>query len=237
MIMQTMKKYFLYIFFLGCLLGVENEVLSQTYFGYQTPGIHTFFFSISWQEKPHLGVGYNFRAAGNTFTDIGAELRFPTDEIFKFTNPQIIAGIYSPLRLKRSFGAIGLHLRIDRESTQESVHTHYGVAASFLPTLAYAASLTDGAYNTAALRITYNPILFTQIRSSSGEKSTHFLSGHRIQFGGHLDMHLERTLTVAADGAISRILGAKTDFMGREADSWNLQGAFFWGSTYHLKRW
>ncbi len=210
---------------------------AQTFFGFQTIGVNTFYFSISWQDRPYLGVGYNFRKFGKTFTDIGAELRFPVDEIYQFDNHQIIAGFYKPFRMKRTFGAIGVHARIDKETIASGSNTHYGLATTFLPSYAYAASLGDGAYNTMALRATYNPILFTQSKDESGSKNWQTLTGHRVQLGGHLDMHLERTFTFSSDGYATHIFGSKTDFEGDESDSWQLEGNFYLGTTYYLRRW
>lgn len=233
-----MNKIGYTILILGAFMVLPFCAQGQTYWGFQAPlGVHAFYFSISWQDKqPHLGVGYNFRKAGKTFTDFGAELRFPVNEIYKFDNHQIIAGIYKPLKIDRTFGAIGVHARIDKETVESSSNTHYGLAASFLPTYAYAASRTDGAYNTMAMRATYNPILLTK---STGDGSTTWksMTGHRVQLGGHLDMHLERTFIFSSDGYATQIFGAKTDFQGKEDESIQFEGNLYIGTGYDLRRW
>jgi len=226
------------ILIVGAFMILPFFVQGQTYFGFQAPrGKNAFYFSLSWQDKqPHLGIGYNFRKAGATYTDIGAELRFPVNEIYKFDNHQIIAGIYKPFKIERTFSAIGVHVRIDKESLGENAQTHYGLAVSYLPTYAYAASLTDGAYNTMAMRATYNPILFTK-KKEGLSTSYQGLTGHRVQFGGHLDMHLERTFIFSSDGYATQIFGAKTDFQGKEDESIQFEGNIYIGTAYDLRRW
>lgn len=236
-----MKKIRIHILIVMGLLMLPFWGQGQTFFGYQTIGVNTFYFSISWQDKPHLGVGYNFRHYGKTFTDIGAELRFPVDEIYKFDNHQIIAGIYTPLRIKRTFGGVGIHARIDKETFESKSNTHYGLAATFLPSYGFnnytSANVKEGIYYTAGLRATYNPILLTVSKDASGAKSTGYLTGHRVQLGGHMDLHLERTYTLSSDGYATRIFGAKSDFGGEEDDSFQLEGNLYVGATYYLKRW
>lgn len=233
-----MKNSIYILIVLTIMMVIPSRVQGQTFFGFQAPkGTHTFFFSLSWQGKPHLGLGYNLRVPGRTWTDLSAELRFPVDEIYKFDNHQLITGLYKPLRLRnRTFSSIGVHARIDKETFDANQQTHYGLAVSYLPTFAYAASLTDGAYNTMAMRFTYNPILLTK-SGEAGAANWEALTGHRVQVGGHLDMHLERTFVFSSDGYATQIFGAKKDFQGNEDESIQFEGNLFIGTAYGLQRW
>jgi len=88
-----------------------------------------------------------------------------------------------------------------------------------------------------ALRATYNPILFSRIKDEGETIKTQFLTGHRLQLGGHLDLHVERTFTVSSDAYVSRIFGAKTDFQGKEEEGYQAEGNLYIGAAYSLRRW
>jgi hypothetical protein len=92
---------------LTCLIG---QVHAQSYNGFQTNGVHSCFFSLSWNGKAHIGFGYNFRNFESSFSDYQLEARIPLDNIENLENYSIIGGIYRPSRLQRTFVGGGAHL-------------------------------------------------------------------------------------------------------------------------------
>ena len=228
------------IYSIPCLLilFIPFTNQAQPYYGYQTIGLHTVYFSFAWHDKPMLGVGYNFRISGEAFTDVGLEWRFPVESIYDLSEHQIIGGMYRPLKLEnRGFTAIGIHGRINKKTSEDGTITQYGLALSVLPSYTYAASLTDGAYGTVGLRICYQPVLFSQIKTGDGTNSTQILSQHRVELGGHIDLHLERTFGLSSNGFLTRSWAKNADLRSNDTESWKMEGDLYIGSTYYLKRW
>jgi hypothetical protein len=220
----------------GLFFLFNASVHAQPLWGYQTIGTHTWYFSVSWQGKPMLGAGYNYRFFNESFTDAGIEWRFPLAEMYKTDNHQLIFGIYKPLRLKRSFTAIGVHGRISRHTVGDQTTTLYGLALSAIPSYVYSANTNDGAYGTFGARLTYQPILAAQV-NKGGASTWKGLPAHRIELGGHLDVHLERTLGLATNVFATRTWATDKEILPAGADAFRVEGDFYMGTTYYLKRW
>lgn len=216
-------------------LGSVSEVQAQSFFGYQTIGRSTVFFSLAWQGKPLLGVGYNHRSFGTTFSDWQAELRFPLSSMYRFDEYQVIAGMYKPLTLARTFVGFGSHVRIEGAKTESQQLTTVSLALTGIPSYVYAASLNDGAYGTIGFRATYAPVLFASVKGGDNPASQQFLPAHRIELGGHLDVHLERTLGLGLNGFTNRQFTNSSSIIPSDS-SWKIEGDFYMGSTYRLGR-
>lgn len=231
------SKFFRYsfcLFLIGILYGPSLH--AQSFFGYQTIGTHTFFFSVSWQDKkPFLGAGYNYRDFGQTFTDLSAEIRFPLAEMYKFDDYQIIAGMYKPVTIRRAFLGTGAHLRIKTQTAGEQKITRAQLALTVLPTYTYAASLNDGIYGTTALRITYAPVIWASVKEGSNTPSSQALADHVLELGGHLDLHSERTLGLGLNGYLTRSFVPKKSILPQDTQ-WRGVGDFYWGMTYRIRR-
>jgi hypothetical protein len=231
---MNIRHFFSYRFSLLLLcLGLcsTGSLSAQSFFGYQTIGRSTVFFSVAWQGKPLLGVGYNHRAFGKTFTDIQAECRFPVNAMYRFDEFQVIAGMYKPLKVKRAFMGTGAHLRLQKQTTGEEKTTQLQLALTALPTYTYAASLNDGAYGTVAARITYAPVLLAR----RGTGAFQPLAAHGLELGAHVDLHMERTLGLALNGFLRKDFFTNTSVLTQDS-TWKMEGDFYMGSTYRLGR-
>ncbi|MDW3645546.1 MAG: hypothetical protein R8P61_00615 [Bacteroidia bacterium] len=207
---------------------------AQSFFGYQTIGQNTFFFSISWQGKAQLGFGYNFRNFSGSFNDWQAELRFPIDEVYRFKNYQLIAGVYGPVSLKRTFLGAGAHIRWEKNTNAESQSKKLSLAITGIPSYTYAASLTDGAYGSIGARLTYAPVIYAE-HSSEGDTQSQFLPIHRLEVGGHLDLHFERTIGLGLNAFTAKEFTAANSIFAKQKD-WEWSGDFYLGMTYRLGR-
>ena len=227
-----MKKSAILIYTCSLLFSLifTSSLHAQSFFGYQTIGRHTVFFSVAWQGKPVLGMGYNIRTFGRTFTDWQAELRFPLDAMYTFDNYQLITGFYKPITVKRAFMGTGVHLRWQNQTNTNEKTSLLSLALTALPTYTYAASLNDGAYGTAALRATYAPVIYAKKGSQ-----TQFLAAHRVEAGGHLDLHYERTAGLGLNGFGSRSFILGNSILDAD-DNWAVEGDFYFGTTYNLRR-
>lgn len=203
---------------------------AQSFFGYQTIGRSTVFFSVAWQGKPLLGLGYNHRAFGRTFTDIQAECRFPIHAMYRFDEYQVIAGMYKPLKIERAFTATGAHLRLKKHTNDGQKTTQLQLALTVLPSYVYAASTNDGAYGTMGLRVTYAPVLL-----AATQGGMQALPAHGVELGAHVDLHTQRTLGLALNGWMRRNFYPKNTVLDRET-RWKPEGDFYMGSTYRLGR-
>ena len=149
-----------------------------------------FIFHYPGTENLILEEGYILRRFGTTFTDWNAEWRFPVDGMYKLDNHQVIVGMYKPLRMRRTFAAIGVHAKIQKQTHGSKKVTHYALGLTAIPSYVFAAPLDDKPYGTTGLILAYEPVLFSQIKEN-GKKETKALTGHRVRAGGHLDIHLQ----------------------------------------------
>jgi hypothetical protein len=231
-----MTKHILII--LSLILGFANtNLFAQPFYGYQTIGVHTVYFSVSWDGAPHLGAGYVLRQSGTTFTDWSAEWRFPVAEMYKLDNHQIIVGMYKPLRIARGFTAVGVHTRIKKQTFDNKKVTHYGLGLTVLPSYAYAQSLTNGLSGTTGLILAYEPVLLSQIKEGDAKSTFVPLTGHRVRLGGHLDFHSQRTLGGSINGFATRTWAKDQSLFAPEESDWKIDGELYLGTTYYLERW
>lgn len=211
-----------------------SSLNAQTFFGFQTVGKNTFFLSLTWQGEPQVGFGYNNRGFGGafqTFTDVQAEVRFPLQDLYDLNNMKVITGVYKPFTLSRNFMAGGLHLRWERDKDEGLQSSKVSLATTLLPTLYYGnTTVTDKAFGTAALRITYAPVLFAK----KGSETSAF-ADHKIEVGGHLDMHIERSLSIGLDGYVSKTFRGKSSLFNDEDDI-EVGGNLYIGVNYSLYR-
>jgi hypothetical protein len=228
-IMKQLKNIVVFLI-ISVSLFISKEQKSQSYYGYQTIGKHTFLFSIIWQGEPKIGFGYIDRIYTKTFTDLQVELRFPLKSIFRFCDYEAIAGIYKPTRLRRTFAGIGGHLRWESNKNGGARIQKLSLAATVIPSYVYAASLTDGVYGSIGLRITYAPVIFA---TQSGQWN--FFGQHKFEGGIHFDIHIERTLGMALNPVTTYYLNGKNTFL-EKPKPWKVEGDFYFGTTYKLDR-
>jgi hypothetical protein len=198
---------------LTCLIG---QVHAQSYNGFQTNGVHSCFFSLSWNGKAHIGFGYNFRNFESSFSDYQLEARIPLDNIENLENYSIIGGIYRPSRLQRTFVGGGAHLILIK--SEEGMQLDINLAA--IPSYVFAAPLDRKPYSTAGVLLTYQ----TSLLGSSG-----FLSSNSFGTGVHADVLLERTLGLSAN--YERVITYKD-----KGKTWSNRSSYYGGSTYRLFR-
>ncbi|MEZ4828722.1 MAG: hypothetical protein R3C61_20920 [Bacteroidia bacterium] len=218
-----------------CLIN-SPSLHAQSFWGYQTIGSHTVFFSVAWQgKKTWLGAGYIYRDFGKTFTDLSAEIRFPLAEMYKFDNYQVIAGVYKPTVIKRAFMGTAAHIRIKKGTSDSQETTQVQLALTVLPSYTYAASLNDGIYGTTGLRITYAPVLWASVKEGGNAPSTQALAAHKLELGGHFDLHSERTLGLSLNGYVVGSFIPQKSILPQQ-NRWTGEGDFYWGMTYPRRK-
>lgn len=216
-----------------------QECSAQAYFGYQTIGRHTFYFSLSYDGKAQLGLGYNWRSFGTAFTDISLENHYQLDDLFNPKESEWRAGFYRPLSLtNRPFVGVGVHARLKRHSLGDDQLTRIGLAPTLLPSYTYAASLTDGPYGTVGLRTTYLLEIAQKRQTSRQEQNWQAFPQHGLELGGHFDFHIERTLGVAINGQYKKEWAlSAADTTEKEEKEWQGSGNVYFSTTYNLNRW
>lgn len=219
------------------LLGA-NPLTAQPFWGYQTIGVHTFYFSVQCQDDIKLGIGYNARFGGRPFTDYTFEWQVPLQEVFRPQSQQLIAGVYRPINLtSRPFMGVGAHLRLDQNKQDDVKSSRISLAVTGMPSYTYAASLGDGPYGTVGARLTYKLMLAQRMQLGTEAPTWQGLPAHGVELGGHLDFHIERTLGLATNIYTSRLWALKEDALSEEEKDWELIGNGSIGMTYHLGRW
>ena len=231
-------KYSKYLFvFLICYFVAEPTLSAQPFFGYQTTGRHTWFFSLVWDgDQPALGIGYNYRIFNQAFTDIGAEWRIPIAHIMSFDDHEVIAGAYGPVKLDRLYSMLALHARFQHQKQDGNKKTRFGAAFTYLPGWVYRAPLDDSPYGAIALRGTYVATIAERNKAEAG-KSWRWFTQHGVEAGGHFDIHLQRTLGMALNGFASKQWSLKRGQpLSDEEGEWKFRGDFYFGTTYYLER-
>ncbi|MEZ4687706.1 MAG: hypothetical protein R3B47_17080 [Bacteroidia bacterium] len=118
-------------------------------------------------------------------------MRFPLNKMYDCKDIKLVAGAYAPLSLSRTFMGAGLHLRWDRSTRSGVQESGLSLAATLMPSLYYAnTTVTDKAFGTAGLRISYAPELF-----GKGDQTFTF-NRHKFEIGGHLDTHIDRSISL-----------------------------------------
>jgi hypothetical protein len=235
-----MKKSSIYLYLVCLFLIIAgavsgNRLQAQSFFGFQTIGVNTFFFSVGWQGEPVLGFGYNFRDFNKSFTDISAELRFPIKDMYTFDNYEFITGFYGPVAIKKAFFGFGTHLRLQKQSEGDRKNTRLSLAVTGMPSYAYLRNLNDGAYSTAGLRVTYAPVIVASSKEGGADARIQAFPVHKFELGAHLDLHLERTLGLGLNVFSTYSLLPKNSILD-DNRSMDLEGNLYMGATYHLKR-
>lgn len=233
-------KPFLYFAFLftASFFLTPTQTQAQAYWGYQTIGKHNWYVAMTWQGgKPYLGLGYNRRLPGGTpFNDLYAEWRFPIDQMYRFQAQQWIVGWYRPLRARRWYATIGLHAKLTRRMSGSQHQRLVSLGASLLPTYYYWNNLSDRPQATIALRSQYEAVLLAQKWQEGQTEKNHLrFPAHRVELGGHTDLHLERTLGISLDGYFHRTFSKQTDLFPT-AGQWQPGMNLFMGSIYDLRR-
>ncbi|MEM6347275.1 MAG: hypothetical protein AAF927_25520 [Bacteroidota bacterium] len=233
-----MKKTYI-ILGLSLLLTLPQLASAQTYFGFQTIGVHTWFVSVAWQGKPFLGVGYNLRNTNSTYTDWQFEWRMPLNDLYSMDNHEVVAGFYKPLRARRTTAGLGLHAKIRTQTVNGRKTTSFGLNTALVPTYVYAAPLGGNAFKgSIGIRLAYQPILLTRVQQSGEAPQWLSMTGHRVELGGHIDGHAEGTLMLANNGYLTRTWFFKEEAAGAAREqSWEIDGDLYVGTTYYLKRW
>lgn len=218
------------------MIPTASSTQAQSFFGYQTIGVHTWYFSITWDGKPNLGMGYNFRNfRGNAFTDISAEWQFPLDDMWSADDQLVRVGFYRPIRLQRWFTAAGLHATYERDSDQSVKTERIGASATLLPSYVYLNSTSEAPYGTAGLLVGYDAVLAERKRGADADWEG--LTRHGVRVGGHLDLHLERTLGISSNGFLRKDWALKDLEYAQESTEVRGEGELYIGATYHLRRW
>jgi hypothetical protein len=222
------------IFIIG--LTNNNHLNAQSFNGFQSTGQNSFFFSLIWQGQPMIGFGYAYRVFSSSFTDIHAEMRFPLNDMYKFTNYEIILGAYGPLAIKRTFLGVGMDLRFQQIKNGDQRTRKLSLAMTAIPSYTYAASTnSEGIYGTTGIRITYAPVLFANVKNGDAEGVTRAFSAHKFEGGLHFDLHTKRTPFITLNTFVSRSLYAKKSILDKD-DTWTINGDFYFGTYYLIQR-
>lgn len=230
-----MKRIYQLLLPFALVMAFQTEnVHAQAFFNYQTIGVHTVFFSVTWRGKPEVGFGYIRRDFGRTFTDVSAELRFPVNQGWDFGNFEAITGISRPVSIDKAFMGSGAHLKLRRHTSGEVKTTTVKLALALIPSYAYARSINNKPYSTIGVRLGYAPVIYAKV-SGGSNPGEQFLAAHTVEVGGHLDLHLERTLGMSLNGIFSRNFFPGNTILERNTD-WAGSGELYFGSTYYLRR-
>ncbi len=216
-------------------MGISATLLAQPFFGYQTIGVHTYYFSLSWDgTQPYVGLGYLGRLPQSGFTDIGAEWRMPLAAPFDWDQQELIVGAYGPVALRRRpFMGGGVHARIGNSLVDGQRTTRVTLATTMLPSYTYLASINDRPYATAGLRLTY---LLVILEKGAQAEALQWLPAFGTELGGHLDLHIQRTLGLATNGFASRYWALGSTELSAAEQKWTIKGDLYFGSTYRLRR-
>ena len=191
-----------------------STVYGQAFNGFQTIGTNTYFISLSWDGSANVGFGYNYRNFESSFSDYQVELRVPFDDFNTLERFKVIAGIYRPAEIQRTFLGGGAHLIYSHDKEAE-----LALSLTALPSWVYASSLGDQPYGALGVLLNYQvPLL--------GDNA---FKQHQFGFGGHIDVSLERTLGLS-------INQLKTIQIKDKKATWENEFSFYGGSTYRLQR-
>jgi hypothetical protein len=78
-------------------------------------------------------------------------------------------------------------------------------------------------------------VLFATSKGQGGKATWNAFPEHRFEGGIHFDMHIERTLGLALNGITTYNLYRKDTFL-EKAENWDIEGDFYFGTTYWLDR-
>jgi len=155
--------------------------------------------------------------------------------MYSFKDYEVIAGAYKPLSISTTFVGLGGHLRFKSETFEEKRIFKLTPAFTVIPSVTYANSLNDGVYGTLGLRLTYAPVLYTNIKEEEEEAQKQFIPEHKFEGGLHIDFHIERTLGMGLNGYTNYYLYPEKSVLTEE-ENWGIEGNFSLGATYWLER-
>ena len=221
---------------LGFLLAGAAGLSAQPFYGYQTNGVHTCFFSLNWNgQATELGIGYGLRRTWSGFADITAEWRAPLGNLFQGDQQTFVAGIYGPFRLRRrAYVGGGVHLRWQHYRQDETARRRLTLATTVVPSYTFAAPLNDQPYFTGGLRATGLLVLADM---TAGAGDTRWFSAVGTEVGTQLSLHLERTLGAGQNLFAQRLWALDGGTLPGQDAQWDLRGDLYLGSTYYLRRW
>jgi len=230
-LIKNIKKVVIALVITAAMLSVPN-LQAQSYYGYQSIGKNTFLFSLIWQGEPKIGFGYIARFfGGTTATDLQIEARFPIKSMFRFEKYEAIAGVYKDLSYSRGFVGVGGHLRWDSDKRSGQRVQKLSLAVTGIPSYVYSANTSPGGiYGTLGLRLTYAPVIFA---TQGGDWN--FFPQHKFEGGLHFDMLIDLTAGMALNGVTTYYINSKKTFL-QEQKNWDIEGDFYFGTTYQLNR-
>ncbi|MEM6722783.1 MAG: hypothetical protein AAF598_02030 [Bacteroidota bacterium] len=218
-------KYSILLIVLLSLAGYQTK--AQSFNNFQSIQKYSVFFSISWQKKVNLGVGYSFRLGGDVqFTDVQFEWRAPVDNFFSGNQYQVIAGANVRHSASRTVLASGYHLIYNKHNSQNSQANWLDLSLSVLPGRQYAAPLDDKPNGVFAARITYQPTIFANV---DGEQSV--LSAHTVKAGAHFDIIVKRALGIGINPVIANTFQTGSTVLP-DRPAWDFEGDFYFTPTY-----
>ncbi|MEO0468924.1 MAG: hypothetical protein AAF206_04830 [Bacteroidota bacterium] len=225
-----MKKYILLLICCGFFMSGK----AQPFFAYQTTGVHTWFVSLSWDQKAQLGVGYQYRFFNSsTFTDLSAEVKMPLDDVFNGRNMQFITGIFKPVNAlnDRGYTTWGLHARFASRNTNDTQRSLISLQGSIMPGHAYSAPLNGSFYSTVGLRLSAEVVIANQ---ASGQWQ--YFQAHRLAVGGHLDGHFDRSVGFSSHVMYNLFLQDDAVLVVPDQFGLPVSGDLYYGTTYYLRR-
>jgi len=230
-IIKKIKRTIIALVFIASML-ITSEDQAQSYYGYQSIGKNTFLFSLIWQGEPKIGFGYIAHiTGGKTATDLQIEARFPLKTIFRFDKYEAVVGVYKDLSYSRAFAGVGGHLRWDSDKRSGQRVQKLSLAVTGIPSYVYSANTSPGGiYGTLGLRLTYAPVIFA---TKGGDWN--FFPQHNFEGGLHFDMIIDLSAGLALNGVTTYYLNSKKTFL-EEEKNWDIEGDFYFGTTYLLNR-
>jgi hypothetical protein len=142
-----------------------------------------------------------------------------------------IVSVYKDLSYSKAFVGMGGSLRWDSDKTSGQRVQKLSLAVTGIPSYVYAANVnSNGIYGTLGLRLTYAPVIFA---TKGGEWD--YFPQHKFEGGLHVDMIIGQSAVMALNGVTTYYLNSKKTFL-KEEKNWGIEGDFYFGATYDLRR-
>lgn len=224
-----MKHTPYYIMVLVCLMLAGN-LSAQSFNNFQSIQKHTISFSLTWQKKIMLGIGYSMRTGSDIqFADLNIEWKAPIDQFFSGTNYEVIAGTHIRHKASRTLLSSGYHMIYQKRSDENQQARLLDLAISFLPGYQYAAPLDDSANGVYSARFTYQPTIFAKV--SGAESQQAFFAAHTIKAGAHYDVLIKRALGLGFNAYVANTFQSGNITLP-EMPSWDIMGDVYFAPTY-----
>ena len=211
------------------------ESNAQSYFSFQSIQQHTFFFSLTWNKKFELGVGYGYRTDDIKFFDVTVEYRAPIDEFFSCRNFEVITGFHGRYLTSRNVISGGTHVRFGKTTTESIEYCYLGMALTFMPGYQYKTSLSDKPNGVIAALFTYNPLFVAWIHNQDGSKTAKSFGAHTLEVGGHFDILIQRTAGIATNPRVVKTW-ASDELKNETTEDWQFKGDFYFGPSFWVDR-